>query len=399
MWSRLKSNRDLLLGLAVVAIVSGFMLNSSTIDLFARGQHVGGGGNTSGNTSSNTSGNTSGHATGGGPTQPLAATPRVDCVVPDVANPGFFIASFGYERRMPTSSVGIPYGMENFVQVFSGNGSVTLPDNVGVPTMFTNGLHQFQFSWRFAAGDSVEWTLIAPETGQPKFAVADQNTVTSCAVAGPAGPEGPQGPAGPPGIDGLPGEPGNVGPQGPQGERGFPGAPGNMGPRGPQGDPGVPGNVGPQGPQGERGFPGAPGNMGPQGLQGPVGPQGPSGNTGPAGPAGAGGLGLSYVSQSISASGPLTLGANNASMIYLISNPRSARITVTLPPAADGVNRTLTIRRLDSRGRVFVEPQAGESLEGRGRERPQDALALDSRSDYVTLVSDGTAWYVFADGK
>jgi hypothetical protein len=256
--------------------------------------------------------------------------------VPDLQNPGYFLASFGYDRDNPYSNTAtIPDGPDNYVEHFSGNSSSSILW-AGAPTEFMNGLFQFRFSVRFAAGESVQWTLTDPYAAGSRTAVANQDTVTACAVAGPAGPQGPEGPAGPPGIEG------------------------------------------PQGPQGPQGF------------------QGPPGNTGPAGPTG---LGLLFKTQAINASGPLVLGADNASMIYLISNPRSSRITVTLPAAADAVSRTLTIRRLDSRGRVFVEPQAGESLEGRGRERPQDAIALDSRADYVTLVSDGTAWYVFADGK
>jgi hypothetical protein len=415
MWSSLKSHRDLLLGLAVVAAVSGFMLSSSTVELFATAQN---GSSSSTNVSS------------------VNLRLRVDCVAPDVYTPGYYIATFGYEL-LSQPDFTIPYAIGTNMVYIADNflPPAYLPASIGVPTTFTSGVHPNQFSVRFATGQSVSWVLMDPAfVADPIFGYyigvgAGEESVAACAVAGPPGPQGPAGsagPVGPAGINGLPGESGNVGPQGPQGDRGAPGnvgpqgpqgvpgtpgnvgpqgpqgdrgAPGNMGPQGPQGDAGAPGNVGPQGPQGDRGVPGPAGNTGPQGIQGPVGPQGPSGNMGPSGPAGAGGLGLSFVSQAISASGPLTLGANNASMIYLISNPRSARITVTLPSAADAVNRTLTIRRLDSRGRVYVEPLAGESLEGRGRERPQDAIALDGRSDYVTLVSDGTAWYVFADGK
>lgn len=87
------------------------------------------------------------------------------------------------------------------------------------------------------------------------------------------------------------------------------------------------------------------------------------------------------------------------STIFLVRVNYGNGVTVTLPPAATSVSRFLTIRRLDSRGRVLVQPRSNESLEGRGRERPQDAIVLESRADYVTLVSDGTAWFVFADGR
>jgi hypothetical protein len=119
---------------------------------------------------------------------------------------------------------------------------------------------------------------------------------------------------------------------------------------------------------------------------------------GPQGPTGPAGLGLSFESAEIAEDTALSAGPAGVSTIYLVRVSRN-RVTVTLPPAADSTSRFLTVRRLDSRGRVFVQPLPGESLEGRGRERPQDAIALESRADYVTLVSDGTAWYVFADGK
>jgi hypothetical protein len=107
-----------------------------------------------------------------------------------------------------------------------------------------------------------------------------------------------------------------------------------------------------------------------------------------------------FLSQDVSASGALALGPNNATMVYLVRMPSNASaITLTLPAAAAATSRFLTIRRLDSRGRVLIRPMAGESLEGRGRENPQDGVPLENRADYVTLVSDGTSWFVFADGR
>jgi Collagen triple helix repeat (20 copies) len=357
--SRLGAHRDWCLSLAVVAVVSGFTLHSEGALAYALGLGTSAwssGQTTSTNSTSSSNSSSNSSSSNTSPKSPLTLTPRVDCVVPDIAMPGYYIASFGYERAILQypATISTTYGVDNIVEYFSSNGSGTLPASIGVPLDFANGLHQFQFSVRFAAGDSVQWTLTDPWYGGIKIAIADQGTVTSCAVAGPAGPEGPEGPAGPQGIQGEPGPPGNTGPEGPQGETGPAGAPGNMGPPGPKGD------TGPQGPKGDVGPPGAPGNTGPQGQPGI---QGPAGNTGPTGPAGPIGLGLSFESRTITASGPLVLGSNNASMIYLVRHPdtrgsRSNRIVVTLPPAADGINRTLTIRRLDSRGRDRArEPQ------------------------------------------
>jgi len=111
------------------------------------------------------------------------------------------------------------------------------------------------------------------------------------------------------------------------------------------------------------------------------------------------GAGLLFKSQQVSASGALTLGPNNASMIYLVQVPAPAlNLTLTLPPAATATSRFLVIRRLDARGTVFVKASGNETLEGRGRD-PRDPLPLLGRSDYVTVVSDGAGWFVFSDGQ
>ena len=147
-------------------------------------------------------------------------------------------------------------------------------------------------------------------------------------VAGPAGPVGPQGIAGPvgslgpQGIPGPQGDPGLAGPAGPGGPAGPPGA---VGPKGDPGDTGTPGLIwegdwkegieyqtgsGVQfegsswialqtnidskpaplsadwGLLAAQGAAGPPGSVGPQGAAGPVGSSGPQGPVGPAGPAG-----------------------------------------------------------------------------------------------------------------
>jgi predicted extracellular nuclease len=230
-----------------------------------------------------------------------------------------------------------------------------------------------------------QYTYVATVTDSLAQSASDTVVVSVVIPSGVPGPPGPTGPQGPQGAQGPAGATGPVGPAGPVGPQGPGGATGSPGPQGPAGPAGATGPVGPAG------APGPQGVQGPQGAQGPVGPVGPAGSTG---------LGLVFESVTVTTSGTLALGSGNASMIYLVRVLQGNNsVTVTLPPAASATSRFLTIRRLDSRGRVFVRPQTGESLEGRGRERPQDAIALESRADYVTLVSDGTAWYVFADGR
>src|SRR5471032_1105939 len=80
--------RDLLLGLSVVAIVSEFMLRDG-IGAILHAQ----------NGSSNLTA--------------TAVLPRLDCVLPDPDNPGFYIAAFGYERlggNVSPATISITYG-------------------------------------------------------------------------------------------------------------------------------------------------------------------------------------------------------------------------------------------------------------------------------------------------
>ncbi|MFP5379468.1 MAG: hypothetical protein ACLGHP_06915, partial [Vicinamibacteria bacterium] len=71
---------------------------------------------------------------------------------------------------------------------------------------------------------------------------------------------------------------------------------------------------------------------------------------------------------------------------------------------ADSTSRFLTIRRVNNGGRVLVQTRPGDHLEGGPdvrfpRNSDANVLALNSRWDYVTLVSDGENWFVFAHGR
>ena len=103
---------------------------------------------------------------------------------------------------------------------------------------------------------------------------------------------------------------------------------------------------------------------------------------------------MTFTTVEVSASGPLTLPAGNASVLFLTRVARGRRLDLTLPPAADGTSRLVAIKRIDSAGRVMIHAAAGELLDRRSA-----PIDLDDRGDYVTLVSDGTAWFVFASGR
>lgn len=135
------------------------------------------------------------------------------------------------------------------------------------------------------------------------------------------------------------------------------------------------GEEGDKGDRGDTGLTGLKGEKGDQGDQGPLGP------------------GLGFVITRIQSSQQLTLPDGNASALYLVSTPntrRPSRVVLTLPDAAAATNRFLSIRRVDRDGVVRVLTAAGTMIDGVGD--------LDDRGAYVTLVTDGVEWFVFAKG-
>lgn len=298
--------------------------------------------------------------------QPTSAIiPRVECVAPDPVNPAYAVAQFGYLSINGTALKLTPQPPPS-LNTFTVNGIFFYGS--GAPETFEPGLHTNAFSFRYnPLTELLNWSVIG-------ITVSPSNTTPSC-VSTAAGPQGP------------PGEPG------PPGNRGPEGLPGKDGERGPQGLQGPTGDTGPAG------KPGAPGNQGPQGIPGPIGPQGPIG------------MGLSFVTVPINVSGSLLLPADkqgSPSVIYIVSVPPGGRgnerFELTLPPALNATSRFVSVRRLDDRGRVFIRSQGGDRIEG-WREAPArggrdtDVLALENRYDYVTLVSDGGRWFVFAHGR
>ena len=137
--------------------------------------------------------------------------------------------------------------------------------------------------------------------------------------------------------------------------------------------------------------------MGAAGLNGPLGPPGPAG---PASP------GLSFVMVAVDADGSLTLPAGSQSVTYLArveaGRGRDARrLDLTLPPTTGAANRFVTVRKVDNGGAVVVRTN-GEALEGAEQLRMSgvsNAVRLESRYEYITFVTDGTKWFVFAQGK
>ena len=290
----------------------------------------------------------------------VALRPLMLCATPDISDATKSLVQVGYEN---TFTGAVP------LTILHGAGNTLLINNTdkslesGVPTDFAVGIHTNAFSLRLTLGvDTVVWQLKDPESN----AVVDYPMpaeLPPCYGAGAAGPAGPQGPEGPPGTPGAPGPPG------------VDGADGAAGPAGP------PGAQGPEGPQGAAGEQGLKGDQGPQGDVGPVGPQGP------AGPAGSDAT-INFTLLTIAASGPLTFPTGAHSVLYLVSTsgPRDS-VALTLPTPSTAVGRFVSVRRVNKGGDVTISG-GGATVQG-------GPITLRDAGDWVTLVTDGTTWFVF----
>jgi hypothetical protein len=83
------------------------------------------------------------------------------------------------------------------------------------------------------------------------------------------------------------------------------------------------------------------------------------------------------------------------SALYMVSPTvsRNTLVPITLPPAASGVNRMITIRIGNTNGRVQLQRASGDPLVIGWDDATQ---RLDNLRHYVTLASDGTTWWVIA---
>lgn len=280
---------------------------------------------------------------------------RVECVAPDPTDTTRNLVYFGYENQYETTQpLEIAYGPDNHIRF----GTEMAPPTAGPVTSFALGIRSRAFAIRIPMGvASAAWVLRDPSS-QELQTYEVPPTLPPCNAPGATGPAGPTGPQGPPG---------EAGPEGP------------AGPSGPQGATGAAGPAGPQGPTGLQG---------PAGPQGATGPQGSAGPQGPAGPQGIPGLDATvlFAIANVSSSGELALPAGRNSMIFLATT-NSRGLDLTLPDPSTGVGRFLSVRRVNAGGRVLIT----------GGATPQ--VALNSVSEWATFVTDGTSWFVFANGR
>ncbi len=110
-----------------------------------------------------------------------AVVPVVNCVARDPANAGSYIARFGYERTGGSPVARVPYASGGAALNYVSVGGNPLPPRYGVPTAFTIGSHQDQFSVRALDTQSITWWLTSDET---RSVVATSATEPVCAPVG-----------------------------------------------------------------------------------------------------------------------------------------------------------------------------------------------------------------------
>jgi len=67
----------------------------------------------------------------------------------------------------------------------------------------------------------------------------------------------------------------------------------------------------------------------------------------------------------------------------------SGAITITLPASASHANRVYTIKKIDNSGNaITIDANATEKIDG------EETIALNLQYSYVTIVCDGTEWFI-----
>jgi len=75
----------------------------------------------------------------------------------------------------------------------------------------------------------------------------------------------------------------------------------------------------------------------------------------------------------------------------ILGDSTGGAVVVTLPPAATAANRIFTIKNIEDTGGVSVDPDGTEEIDNGGA---GVAVDLTNVNDSITVVSDGTAWWV-----
>ncbi len=307
-----------------------------------------------------------------------------------------------------------PSGIVNSVNSLTGDVTLTAGSNVTL-TPSGNG---FQISAPLATGPTgpagptgpIGPTGVAGATGQtgPTGAAGPTGVTGQTGPTGPIGPTGvtgatgdvgPTGAVGPTGVTGVTGQ---TGPTGPIGPTGVTGATGDVGPTGAVGATGVTGVTGATGQTGPTGAAGAAGPTGPTGLTGSNGAPGATGATGSTGPTGATGAagangGFSGVFNIRAQNTTATLNGISATTPdhVVLCTPAAAGVTLTLPAAASNTGQMITVKNVSNTntftlaGVVATDGGSNLTVAVAG-----NAASSPSSKSVVTVISNGTSWYV-----
>ena len=80
---------------------------------------------------------------------------------------------------------------------------------------------------------------------------------------------------------------------------------------------------------------------------------------------------------------PLTTSA------IVLADATGGAITIDLPPASAMISQTLTVKKIDSSANnVTLDGDASETIDD------SETQVLSSQYDSITMLSDGTRWYI-----
>ena len=73
----------------------------------------------------------------------------------------------------------------------------------------------------------------------------------------------------------------------------------------------------------------------------------------------------------------------------ILADSSGGAVVMTLPLAADAENKIFTVKNIEDTGGVSIDANGAETIDGSAV--PLDITAL---WDSVTVISDGTAWFI-----
>lgn len=79
----------------------------------------------------------------------------------------------------------------------------------------------------------------------------------------------------------------------------------------------------------------------------------------------------------------------SSSTQFVLADASAADMIITLPAAADNTRTVYTIKKMDSSSnKVTIDANGTETIDG------EETIVLKSQYSYVTIVCDGTEWFI-----